>query len=181
MDQIQSDNAGSPPLNQNLISSEPDTLLSQQNTTALPTVVRRNNRLKSRKTVDVGSCNRKNHYKRQEKRTFTLDSYTYYHPQSNIYSRSDYKYERYCRAYEPHSPDSLIKGRVSPKYPIYGYSTSLDDKLYDSPSTKLYPNSNIFMGSEVNNEKNSEDSENSESGKEITKMFLYDFEAWRET
>ncbi|CAG8829692.1 23408_t:CDS:1 [Gigaspora margarita] len=162
MNQIQSDNTDSP-LNKHVIFSEPETLLSQQNTTALPTVMRRNNRPKSRKTADAGCYNRKkNHYKLQEKRAYTLDSYTYYHPQSNIYSRSDYKYKCYCCAY-PYSP-------------TYGY-TGIDDELYDSPST----NSNIFMDSEMNNEKNSGDSEISESGRDITKLFLRDFEAWRET
>ncbi|KAF0546054.1 hypothetical protein F8M41_001728 [Gigaspora margarita] len=154
--QIQSDNTDSP-LNKHVIfSEEPKTYLSQPNTTALPTVMTINNRPKSK---SAGCYNRKKKHYKQEKR-----AYTDIHPQSNIFSRSDYKHECYLWAYdEPYSPS-------------YGY-TGIDDELYDSPST----NSIIFMGSEMNNEKNSGDSEISESGRDITKLFLRDFEAWRET
>ncbi|CAG8695463.1 25765_t:CDS:1 [Dentiscutata erythropus] len=180
MDKTQNDNAYLPPLNQNVIFSEPSSILSsQQNTSVSPTAVKGNSRLKSRITIDVGRCSHKT--KDYKPRSFSLDSgYKYYcHPQYNIYNQNDNNYELFCRAYKPQLPESLVeRRRSSSKYPIYGYSSS-DDKLYDSPSTKLYPYTNIFMGSKVNNEKNG-DSENLEFGKEITKEFLYNFEAWKE-
>ncbi|CAG8667573.1 11325_t:CDS:1 [Dentiscutata heterogama] len=195
MDKTQNDNA-CPPLNKHVIFSEPPSSLSSEQNTSVSSTVRGISRPKSRKTIDVVRSNHKEH----KPRSFSLDSgYRYYHhPQYNIYNRNDNNYEHFCCAYEPQLPESLIERRErrhsSPKYPIYGYSSS-DDKLYDSPSTKLYPYTNIFMGNKVNNKKNggsenlesgkvnnekNGDSENLESGKEITKEFLYNFEAWKE-
>ncbi|CAG8532107.1 2673_t:CDS:1 [Racocetra persica] len=189
MDRIPYDNTYSP-LHQNIIFSEPPSILSsEQNalTTTSPTVVKGNGQLRSRKTVHVSSsCNHNGRYLLQRRRGFSLDSYSYYHrhhPLSNIYSRNDSNYEFFCHAYEPQSPLSLNKKPSfrprSPKYPIYGYSTSSDDKLYASSSMKLYPDSNMSMGSKVDDEKN-KDSESLKYGKDITKKFLFNIESKNE-
>ncbi|CAG8449648.1 3614_t:CDS:1 [Cetraspora pellucida] len=184
----------SSPLHKKVIFSEPPSTISFEPntpTTTSSTAVKGNGQLKSRKTIQVGSssCNHNNYYRR---RGVSLDSYTYYHhhPISNIYDRNDNNYECFCHAYGPQSPQSLkpplpfnkktpIRPQ-SPRYPIYGYSTSSDDMLYPSSSTKLYPDSNMSIGSKEDDEKN-KDSEILESGKDITKKFFFNIETWNET